>query len=140
MANEDSIEGDKGRGQGEGSGGSKDDHECNLLCFMCQRPWDTFRHVHLTPDVDIPKVDEDNGRELVLCIPCMAHVATHLAPVLSAYMQGGISFDTYEHRVGRVEEKGRGGRGRGRRTPMPKYIEDIMGEIQKQMDDNDAGI
>lgn len=129
MANEDSIEGDKGRGSGDG-----DEHECKLLCFMCQRPWDLFRHIHLIPDMELPPApgQEVEGRNFVLCIPCLAGLAVGLEPVLSAYANGGRMFDAYPKKstIGR-----RGGLGR---TPLPKYIEDIIGEIAKQMDDDSA--
>jgi hypothetical protein len=106
------------------------DHECSEPCFMCGRPYDAFRHIHLAPDHQGPLPREGEaiqGRQIVLCVPCLAEISRTLAPVCAAYARGGYAFDAYRKRT-------RGGRSG---IPLPKWLEEAMRDIMQQQDDAD---
>lgn len=112
-------------------------HTCDKVCFMCDRPHDTFRHIHLAPDhPGQPQPGEAvQGRELVLCIPCLAGLSSALSGMLSAYLSGGSAFDAYARKRAR---RHRSQQGEG--TPLPKFVRDVLDEMMRgDMSDDDDG-
>lgn len=105
------------------------DHKCDKRCFMCDRPSDVFRHVHLAPDHTGPPPaagEAAEGRELVLCVPCLASLSSHLSQALLAYLNGGHLFDRYARRRAR-RHRDRSGES----TPLPKYVLDVLEDMAR---------
>lgn len=113
---------------------ANDDHNsCQHKCFMCERPWDTFKHVHLTPDTKGPPAEGTavEGRNMVLCFPCLSGLSQACEPLLRAYANGGYIFDTYAQKHMKRGRLMGGPSGGG--TPLPKYMEQILDDLARQM-------
>lgn len=107
-------------------------HTCDKHCFMCDRPNDVFRHVHLAPDHAGPPPaggEAADGRELVLCIPCLAALSNHLGQALLAYLNGGHLFDRYARRRARRRRDQQADGGGD--TPLPKYARDVLEDMAR---------
>jgi hypothetical protein len=111
-----------------------DKHTCACLCYMCGRPNDTFRHVHLPhTDEKGEQLNKDGEATVVLCIPCVARLSNALNLPIMAYIQGGSVFDRY----GRDHAQRLQGRnqGRGQGSQAPQWATDVLKEIEEQQDD-----
>lgn len=106
-------------------------HHCDKHCFMCDRPNDTFLHLHLAPKmVGRPEPDAPpNPDELVICIPCISGLAQALNTPIRAYVQGGYMFDAY---AADMLKRKQGPQNPG--IPLPKYFTQAFG-----MDDDNDG-
>lgn len=109
-----------------------DKHNCACLCYMCGRPNDLFRHVHL-PHMDEhgEMLNKDGEPTVVLCIPCIARLQNALNLPIVAYVQGGSVFDRY----GRDQAQRANRRGQG--MQVPQWAIDVLREIDQQ-DGNDG--
>lgn len=94
-------------------------HECLKTCFACNRPSDTFRHVHI-PAGDRAKNDLID--EIVFCVPCLSELMQGLYPTINAYLNGGRAFDDYA-RTHRGPSRGRAS------TPLPSWVLDVLKEM-----------
>lgn len=102
---------------------AKSDHECDKRCFMCDRPHDSFNHLHLSPETG-----ESQEQVIALCIPCLAQLAGGMASVINAYAAGGYAFDHYgqRHLTRYRTRKGQSG------TPIPHWAEVVLEELRQQ--------
>lgn len=111
---------------------------CDKRCFMCERPWDTFKHIHMAPNMLTPPKGGEvyTGPEVVLCIPCLANVSQALHTMLSAYSGGAYIFDTYSilrmQSMGRRQEPGPG-------NPLPKWMEPLIQEMRESQGESGDG-
>lgn len=104
--------------------------QCNKHCYMCDRPSDTFKHVHLPCEAEDGTPIGGHG-DLVICIPCLSAMSHGLSTLISAYLSGGSFFDTYAQKRARRRQRGDG-------TPMPKYMEDLLRDLLEASGDDDA--
>lgn len=107
-------------------------HNCDKRCFVCERGYDTFSHVHIQPLAAYPHTADYDGPELVICIPCIAELATAMARPIIAYNQGGCVFDQWGRKS---KQKARGGGGGG--TQAPPWLKDLLDEMERQMGSGD---
>lgn len=107
---------------------------------MCERPWDTFKHIHMAPDMLMPPKDGEayTGPEVVLCIPCLANISQALHTMLNAYSGGAYMFDSYAVRY--MQSKGQRRQGPGPGVPMPKWMEPLIQEMREAQGEGDGNI
>lgn len=91
------------------------DTACALVCFACSRAKDNFGHVH---------IKSKDAPEIAMCLPCLTGLANALGDRMRAYMGGGIMFDPYLRKEIRERLENRG-------TPLPRFIRDLMEELER---------
>lgn len=93
-------------------------HTCERTCWACNRPSDTFRHIH------IPAAKEnDTAGEVIFCVPCLSNLMSAVYPMIQAYLSGGKMFDDYgkSRQRGTLHPTG---------TPMPTWVMEVLKELE----------
>lgn len=114
-------------------------HKCEKTCFVCERGYDVFSHVHVQPIAAYPHLESYDGPELVICIPCIAELSGMLDRPITAYRAGGHVFDAWARAKRR--EFGRGKSDSASGIPVPPWLADVLNDIlsNQEQEGPDAG-